>query len=172
MFRAIFLVLAVAFTLVGPLVYAGPQLTTDLAVGKQWTIAEDLKIKEFKCTRWYFLVSTCDVDYVNRQDPGRVGGTLSYFVFGSWAGEHTLLLRSMKDPRQVGTTIGLDHLQQRLVSFGVFLVLALAFLVAVIRFVVLALRSDEPIAPSVSFAQPVPPVGTRSFGQRASGSVG
>lgn len=165
--RAILITAGLIVTLLGPLVYAGPQLASDLSVGQKWTLADDLAIREVKCTRWYFLVSTCHVDYINRRDPERVGGTLNYFVFGSWSGERARLLRSIDNPNQIGTTLGLEHMQQRLLSFGAFVVLALAVLIALLR---RFMRTSRPAA-DVSRVQdeltaPVASVGT--FGRRSS----
>jgi hypothetical protein len=155
-----------------PLVYAGPQLVSDVKVGKDWTIAEDLAIKQSNCTRWYFLVSTCDIAYVNRRDPGRVGGTLSYLVFGSWAGERAMLLRSTTDPSRIGTTLGLEHMRQRLISFTVFAVLVFALLVGLVRLWVGAVQSNETVAPSVAVSPPPSTsAGARSFGRRSGGST-
>lgn len=143
MFRAILGVGGLAVALIAPLVYAGPQLASDLRVGGQWALADDLAIKQFKCTRWYLLVSTCSVDYVRRRERERVGGTLNYLVFGSWSGERARLLRSTSDPKHIGTTLGLEHMQQRLASFGIFVALALASLCAIFRLAVRSLASDE-----------------------------
>lgn len=132
MLRAIFVVIGIALALVGPLFYAGPQLASDLMVGQKWSLALDLSIKESKCTRWYYLVSTCHIEYVNRQDPARVGGSLNYFVFGSWSGERALLLRSTENPGRIGTTLGIEHMRQRLATFGIFVVFALGTLAAML----------------------------------------
>lgn len=180
MFRALFIIASMAFVSIGPLVYAGPQLLSDLANGQQWALADDLAIKESKCTRWYFLVSTCDVEYVSRRDSGQVGGSLNYLVLGSWAGERIRLLRSTTNPSRIGTTIGLEHMQQRLISFGVFVVLALAILAGVVKLILTSLRSDEP-SPSVAAEDIEQPVRSaqslrrapaQTFGRRVSGSVG
>ena len=48
MLRIFLIIAAVAFTLIGPLVYARLQLAIDLAVGERWTVADDLAIKEFR----------------------------------------------------------------------------------------------------------------------------
>lgn len=172
MFRAILGVAALALALIGPLVYAGPQLASDLAVGERWTPADDLTVRESKCTRWYFLVSTCHIEYASRRDPTRVGGTLNYLVLGSWAGERVSLLRSTRDPGAVGTTLGLQHMRQRLISFGVFVALALAVLAGFFRRVLLALRSDEPSPARVSRELPAEPEGVKTFGLRRSPSAG
>ena len=154
-----------------PLVYAGPQLASDIRVGKNWTLAENLAIKESKCTRWYFLVSTCDIGYVDRRNPGRVGGTLNYLVFGSWAGERAMLLRSVSDPSRIGTTIGLEHMPQRVISFAVLSALVLAFLVGFVRLCVGAARPNEAAATNVSVPKSPTSTVTRSFGRRTSGST-
>lgn len=144
MVRGLLFVVALAFVLVGPLIYAGPQLLSDVQVGGRWVLVDDLAIKDSKCTRWYFLVSTCHIEYVNRRDPSRVGGTLNYLVFGSWSGERARLLRATSDPNRIGTTLGLEHMQQRVVSFGVFFALLLAFLASLIRIGLSAARTSAP----------------------------
>ena len=168
MVRAMMFVAGLAFVLVGPLVYAGPQLASDLAVGRRWTPADDLAVREFKCTRWYLLVSTCGVDYVHRRDPAQVGGTLNYFVFGSWSGERMRLLRSLDDPERVGTTLGLEHMLRRLVSFGVFLVLGLAVLIGLWRRVAGSPRLATGAASTTEVEATAAPTGIRAFGQRKS----
>ena len=172
MVRGLLFVAAVALTLIGPLVYSGPQLASDLAVGEHWKMADDLAIKESKCTSWYFLVSTCHIEYVYRRDRSRIGGTLNYLVIGSWSGERARLLRSSNDPSRVGTTLGIEHMQQRVISFGVFAALALAFVLGILRLAYSALRSDEPAAPSVTVERLAMPTGTQHFGKRASKSAG
>ncbi|MFD0938873.1 hypothetical protein ACFQ12_27250 [Methylobacterium trifolii] len=171
MVRIAFILALAGLTFLAPLVYAGPQLASDLRVGRNWTLAADLAVKESKCTRWYLLVSTCGVDYVNRREPGRVGGTLNYIVFGSWAGERVTLLQSADDPGRIGSTLGLEHMQQRVISFAVFVALALAFLVGVLRLIMPKARSEDaavlPTVPSVmTAAQPSAPATGRSFGRR------
>ena len=168
MVRAMVFVAGLVFVLVGPRVYAGPQLASDLAAGGRWTPADDLAVREFKCTRWYFLVSTCGVDYLHRRDPARVGGTLNYLVFGSWSGERTRLLRSLDNPERVGTTLGLEHMARRLVSFGVFLLLGLAVLIGLWRRVVGLPRLAIDVPSTTQDAAPAVPTGMRAFGQRKS----
>lgn len=171
MVRAFLLVAAVAFTLIGPLVYAGPQLASDLAVGEHWTVADDLVIKEFRCTRWYLVVSTCHIEYANRFAPERAGDTLNYLVLGSWAGERARLLRSTTDSKRVGTTLGLEHIRQRIVSFGIFALLSATFLAFLVRFALTSKRSVSSRSEAVELAQPAPPKGDRTFGRRTSGSL-
>lgn len=170
MLRTLFMVFIATVTVPAPIIYAGPQLLSDLKVGDQWALAPDLSIKESKCTSYYFVVSTCYLDYVDRRDPARVGGTLNYFVLGSWAGERALLLRSSRDPNRIGSTIGLEHMRQRLVSFGVAILIALGFLSVMIKAFVLLAREDEPTTPDrrsepTATADQAP--AGRTFGQRA-----
>jgi hypothetical protein len=166
MVRGFLFLAAVAFTLVGPLVYAGPQLASDLQVGGRWVLDDDLAIKESKCTRWYYLVSTCHIEYVARRDPSRVGGTLNYLVFGSWSGERARLLRATTDRNRIGTTLGLEHMQQRVISFSVFLLLLAAFLLTMIRFGLSASRTSQPLEPDPKLEEPALAAGVRPFGRR------
>ncbi len=140
MSRALLGIFGLTMLLCGPLFYAGPQLVSDLVVGDKWALTGDLAIKEFKCTRWYFLVSNCNVSYINLHDPGRAGGSLKYLVLGSWSGERTSLLRSVEDQGRVGTTVGLEHMRQRVVSFGVFAMVPVAFMLMMIRAILNAPR--------------------------------
>ncbi|WP_289015708.1 hypothetical protein [uncultured Methylobacterium sp.] len=171
MIRSLLFFAALAFALAGPLVYAGPQLVSDVQVGDRWVLVDDLAIKESKCTRWYFLVSTCHIEYVNRRDPSRVGGTLNYLVFGSWSGERARLLRATSDPNRIGTTLGLEHMQQRVVSFGVFFVLLLAFLALIIRLGFSAARTSAPDAGGIRAEQFGTAPGGRTFDRRTDASA-
>ena len=172
MVRGLLFVVAMALTLIGPLVYAGPQLASDLVVNNQWKLADDLAIRESKCTRWYFLVSTCHIEYVDRRDRSRLGGTLNYLVIGSWSGERARLLRSSNDPNRVGTTLGIEHMQQRVISFGVFAALALAFVGVMLRLVFSDMRSTEPASHRIDEARLATPAVTKAFGKRMSRNVG
>ena len=171
MVRGFLFLAAVAFTLIGPLVYAGPQLASDLQVGGRWVLVDDLAIKESKCTRWYYLVSTCHIEYVARGDASRVGGTLNYLVFGSWSGERARLLRSTTDPNRIGTTLGLEHMQQRVISFSVFVLMLAMFLLTMIRFGLTASRTSKPSVADLKVEESVPTAGVRSFGRRQNGGA-
>ncbi len=72
---------------------------------------------------------------------------MNYLVFGSWVGERVILMRSSTGPSRVSTTLGIEHMQPRVISFGVSVLLALGFLFGIARFVMAALRSDVPYAP-------------------------
>jgi hypothetical protein len=133
MVKKLLLIAISALTFALPLLYAGPQLATDLKVGGRWTLVNDLSIDTFKCTRWYLVVTTCDIKYVNRVEPDRAGGNINYLVLGSWSGERARLLRAATDSEQIGTTIGQEHMQQRLISFGIFVLIFLAFMIAIVR---------------------------------------
>ena len=170
MLRAIFVVIGMALALVGPLVYAGPQLASDLMVGQKWSLALDLSIKESKCTRWYYLVSTCHIEYVNRQDPAQVGGSLNYFVFGSWSGERALLLRSTENPVRIGTTLGIEHMRQRIVTFGIFAILALGTVAAMLMR--LLRHAGEPVAIAMQRMSSPPALKGGHFGRRPGSTPG
>lgn len=169
MVRTLLFLAALTFTLVGPLVYAGPQLASDLQVGGRWILVDDLAIKESKCTRWYYLVSTCHIEYVARRDPSRIGGTLNYLVFGSWSGERARLLRATTDPSQIGTTLGLEHMQQRIISFGAFVLMLAAFLLTIIRSGFSISRTSKPPAADLKVEEPALATGVRAFGRRQDG---
>ncbi|WP_331326646.1 hypothetical protein [Methylobacterium fujisawaense] len=166
MVRKLLFVAALAFTLVGPLVYAGPQLASDLQVSGRWVLVDDLAIKESKCTRWYYLVSTCHIEYVDRRNPSRVGGTLNYLVFGSWSGERARLLRATTDPSRIGTTLGLEHMQQRIITFSAFVLTLVAFLLTIIRSGISTSRTSRPPAVDLKVEAPALASGIQSFGKR------
>jgi len=151
MFRGVFILFAIAFTVIGPLVYAGPQLASDLGNGAKWVLVDDLAIKESRCTRWYYVVSTCHIEYINRRNPAQMGGTLNYLVFGSWSGERARLLRSPTNPNVIGTTLGVEHLQQRVITISIFALLSLAFLLFLLRSL---LAGGKPREPAVGSAKP------------------
>ena len=112
--------------------FAGPQLYADMRHGN-WELAPDLRIRSTNCTRWSLIVSTCSVDFASMREPERAQSRLQYFVFFSWAGQRATLVRSKQDPSVVTTSLGIEHMRDRQMTFAVYAALGLFLMGAVAR---------------------------------------
>jgi len=117
----------VCIMLVIPGSYAGPQLYADMR-GGGWEPARDLQLRSANCTRWSLIVSTCSVDFASTREPDRAQPRLQYLTFFSWSGQRARLVRSKRDPLLVTTSLGVEHMVDRQVTFAAYAALALFIL--------------------------------------------
>ena len=108
-----------------PLFFAGSQLYRDTWAGTRWVAAPTLLSVASNCTRWAHLVSTCSIQYVDRDHPEDAQPRLQYFFFGSWAEQQGTFVRSEADPRHVTVTLGIEHMADRQLTFAIWSMLVL-----------------------------------------------
>jgi hypothetical protein len=137
------LVAAMALGIAGavPLFFAGPQLFKDIATAR-WIAAPTLVPVVSNCTRWAHIVSTCTIQYVDRNVPDRPRPRLQYFVAKSWTEEQGTFLRSADDPAHVTITLGIEHMADRQTTFAAWCVLTLGLVGVFLVFGVRALRNQ------------------------------
>jgi hypothetical protein len=96
-----------------PLFFSGPQLYKDMWAGTHWVAAPTLVTVASNCTRWAHVLSTCSIQYLDRDQPEELPPRLHYFFFGSWVDEQGAFLRSAADPHHVTVTLGIEHMADR-----------------------------------------------------------
>jgi cytochrome c biogenesis factor len=110
-----------------PLVYAGPQLYRDMRTAS-WTAAATFAATSSSCRSWAHIVWTCTITYIDRFEPERAQPPLHYFTFGSWAGERGTLLKSTVDPTHITMTLGIEHMEDRKLTFAVWTAAAIGII--------------------------------------------
>ncbi len=117
----------------------GGTLMRDLAMRRE-TMAPHLsaRILSAKCTRYYFLVSACSIEYDDRfvmpatSKKFKSRPVLNYLVFGSVAGERVRLLHPVSQPNVVTTSAGMAHLGNRAFTFFALVTLCLLIPVGIL----------------------------------------
>ena len=159
-------------TMTTPLLFAGPQLYADVVSGPDWVAADDLRVTRAQCTRWEFVVSSCTIEY---SDPiaAKITPALHYLVYGSWGGEHAVLMRSAKAPGAITTVQAIRDLGAREATMGIFLLLE-ALVIVSLGAMLLGGRSATPRDAPLESSRPMSPAGgerslpaaAKSFGRR------
>ena len=101
-----------------PVITAGPQLLSDVKNGPDWEKASDLEVKLAKCTRHWFIISDCTVEYSTASGPVGKNTKLEYFVLGSWGNEQVQLIHSKLNPAVVTSTIAIRDIGWRIASMA------------------------------------------------------
>ncbi|NIK46557.1 hypothetical protein [Variibacter gotjawalensis] len=128
-----------------------PNLWTDLRTS-DWQPAFGLKLDEAKCTRHFFVASTCSIKYSDPVKPEQRQKSLSYLTFGGWGGEQALLVQSASNPDRVSIAIATKALIGRTLAMLVLTIIPLLLLLAVFAKRMLASGDDD----AASFVQPNP----------------
>ncbi len=152
-----------------------PHLANDMVIN-DWVAAPSLKIEEAKCTVYTFVVSTCDITYSDRQNPGAKPASLAYLVYGSWGDESFGLWRSASRPEIVSTSFAIRDLNARILMMVLWIAIVLTLCFVIVQSFFWGGGVAEHADPSeVVAAQPVRttgqvPTGTRTeFGRRSRG---
>lgn len=128
-----------------------PNLWTDLRTS-DWQPAFGLKLDEAKCTRYYFVVSTCSIKYSDPAKPEQRQKSLSYLTFGGWGGERALLVQSANNPDRVSIAIATKALIGRTLAMLALAMIPLLLMVAVFAKRLFAVGDDD----AAHFVQPNP----------------
>jgi|GEM_PF-4270801 len=114
-----------------------PTLWTDYKIqGTKRLVASDVQIDEAKCRTRLFIISFCTIrlnpDRLRpaRPNPGKLQSTaasnttktteLNYFLLSSLDSEKVIAMRSIGTREVLTTSMGMDHLTNRIVSFIAF----------------------------------------------------
>jgi hypothetical protein len=90
----------------------GPGLMRDVSLRNAPLVpARDLSVEKAECTRTWFIMSRCSIDYVAPQTRAR--GSINFAVFGSVGGERFQLMRA-PDNRTVTIDLAVAKLINRI----------------------------------------------------------
>jgi hypothetical protein len=112
--KVVFLLICFVLVTSFPVFTSGPQLISDLETGDNWIPAFDLKITKAQCTRFYMIISTCEVQYKDDRQDAKFDSTLRYIAFSSWGGEKTIIVRSGVHPTVVSILQGVRDIRSRI----------------------------------------------------------
>jgi hypothetical protein len=135
----------------------GGSLMNDFAVrGDRMLPHPTARVISAKCTRYYFAVSACSIEYDDRfvvptaSKKFKPRHELNYLMFGSAAGERVALLQPASRPDIVTTSAGLAHLGNRMVTLFVSAGLCLVAMLALISKAMT--RRNKAVAPPMQTA--------------------
>lgn len=132
--------LALAMT---PVSIWGPQLYRDRLADHRWSIAPNFEVQSARCRRYFFLVSSCVIKFINSREPDRIQRELDYFVFGSWGKESFTMLQATDDPSHISISIAEEHLLNRLITMAVWLLVTLGLFVRSSLKVIKRFRAEQ-----------------------------
>jgi hypothetical protein len=100
----------------------GGDLMRDIALrGQAMEVHPTARVRNADCTRYYFLMSACKIEYENRPAGRPVTNiqtlrSTSFLVFGSLAGERILLLHPRARPDLITTNASMAYVGNRVAA--------------------------------------------------------